>query len=115
MSQAVELSAAQLRRVCDPSSLGFETTAALPPLNEVLGQPRAVSALAFGTNIACQGYNLFALGQPGSGRTTLIRDYLTHRSETQPVPPDLVYVHNFTDPRRPLPLRLPPGSAIRFK
>ena len=115
MSKPVELSAPQLRRVCDPSSLGFETTASLPPLNEVLGQPRAVSALAFGTDIASQGYNLFALGLPGSGRTTLIRDYLAHRAETQETPPDLCYVYNFSEPRRPLPLRLPPATGLRFK
>ncbi|MBZ5621932.1 MAG: AAA family ATPase [Acidobacteriia bacterium] len=115
MSDVVELSAGHLRRVCDPASLGFETTADLPRLNEVLGQPRAVSALAFGTSIASQGFNLFALGQPGSGKTTLIRDYLEHRSETQPVPPDLCYVYNFNNLRRPLPLRLPPGRGAQFK
>ena len=115
MSKPEELSAAQLRNVCDPASLGFETTADLPPLNGVLGQPRAVSALAFGTSITSQGYNLFALGQPGSGKTTLIRDYLVHQAETQPAPSDLCYVWNFRNPRYPAALQLPAGRGVPFQ
>ena len=84
--------AARLR----PTSLGFKTTADLPVLSEVLGQPRAVAALAFGASIPSHGFNRFALGQPGSGRTTLIREYLEHRAETEPVPPDLCYVYKAT-------------------
>jgi predicted ATP-dependent protease len=115
MKAAVELAAGELRRACDPASLGFETTAGLPLLGEVLGQPRAVAALAFGTSIGSPGFNLFALGQPGSGRTTLIKDYLEQRAKNQPAPPDLCYVHNFTNARCPLPLRLPAGRAAQFK
>jgi lon-related putative ATP-dependent protease len=115
MENALELAAKQLRRACDPASLGFETTAGLPLLSEVLGQPRAVAALEFGARIGSPGFNLFALGQPGSGRTTLVKDYLDQYSGTQPAPPDLCYVYNFADTRRPLPLRLPPGRAAQFK
>jgi lon-related putative ATP-dependent protease len=115
MKAAVELAAGELRRASDPASLGFETTDGLPPLGEVLGQPRAVAALAFGASIGSPGFNLFALGQPGSGRTTLIKDYLEQRAKNQPPPPDLCYVHNFTNARCPLPLRLPAGRAVQFK
>jgi len=37
-----------LRRVCDPAGFDFETTADLPQLEEIIGQPRAVGALEFG-------------------------------------------------------------------
>jgi len=84
-------------------------------LSEVLGQPRAVAAFAFGTSISSPGFNLFALGQPGSGKTTLIRDYLHRRAAAQPTPPDLCYVNNFADPRCPKALRLPPGRATQLK
>jgi hypothetical protein len=47
MSKAFELAARELRRTCDPASLGFETTADLPPLSEVLGQPPPVTGLTF--------------------------------------------------------------------
>src|SRR5579862_528971 len=115
MSKLVELSPQDLRRACDPSTLDFETTAALPTLSEVLGQPRAVAAFAFGTSITSPGFNLFALGQPGSGKTTLIRDYLERRAAAQPVPSDLCYVNNFADPRSPAALRLPAGRGIQLK
>jgi lon-related putative ATP-dependent protease len=110
-----ELPPEALRRTCDPSSLRFDTTAALPTLGEVLGQPRAVAALEFGASMASHGFNLFALGQTGSGKTTLIREYLERRAASEPVPDDLCYVNNFADARRPLPLRLPAGLAARFK
>ena len=115
MSHVAEVAAKDLRRVCDPATLGFETTEDLPVLSEVLGQPRAVAALAFGASVASQGFNLFALGQPGSGKTTLIREYLQHRAESEPAPADLCYVHNFANARCPLPLLLPPGRGPRLK
>ena len=114
MPNLTELGPCDLRRVCDPETLKFETTADLPMLSEVLGQPRAVAAFAFGTRINSPGFNLFALGQTGSGRTTLIRDYLERRAATQPVPEDLCYVNNFADPRCPIALRLPAGRAAQF-
>lgn len=104
-----------LRRRCDPAVFEFETTAELPGVVEVLGQPRAVAALDFGTRIASHGFNLFALGLPGSGKTTLIREYLERRAPGQPVPPDLCYVNNFADPQRPTALRVPAGRAAQLR
>lgn len=112
-----------LRRVCDPSPFDFETPASLPPLTEVLGQPHAVQALAFGTNFASHAFNLFALGLPGSGKTTLVREYLERQASRQPLPPDLCYVYNFADYRhllrhaqgfqwRRLPTNLPPWQTV---
>jgi lon-related putative ATP-dependent protease len=104
-----------LRRICDPNDFDFETTATLPDLQEVLGQPRAVAALEFGVGMASHGFNLFALGLPGSGKTTLIREYLERRAIDQPVPPDLCYVNNFKDARRPIALSFPAGHAHELK
>jgi len=115
MAKPAELPAKDLRRNCDSAALGFEITSELPILGEILGQPRAVAALAFGATMASHGFNLFALGQPGSGKTTLIREYLERRAADRPVPPDLCYVNNFADARRPIPLQLPPGRAASFK
>jgi len=84
-------------------------------LSEVLGQPRAVAAFAFGTGIASAGFNLFAMGQPGSGKTTLIRDYLERHAAMQPVPQDLCYLNNFVDPGSPTALRLPPGRGVQLR
>lgn len=109
------LSPEALRRVCDPTRFDFETTAELPMLAEVLGQPRAVAALEFGIGIASHGFNLFAAGVPGSGKTTLIREYLERLAANQPVPPDLCYVNNFEDARCPIAVQLPAGQAVQFK
>lgn len=109
------LSPEALRRVCDPARFDFETTAELPMLAEVLGQPRAVAALEFGIGIASHGFNLFAAGVPGSGKTTLIREYLERLAANQPVPPDLCYVNNFEDARCPIAVQLPAGQAVQFK
>jgi lon-related putative ATP-dependent protease len=114
-TSAEALSADALRRVCLPESFDFDTTSSLPTLTGVLGQPRAVAALEFGSGITSQGFNLFALGATGSGRTTLIRDFLEERARTQPVPYDLCMVFNFADNRRPLPLRLPSGKGAEFR
>jgi lon-related putative ATP-dependent protease len=112
---ARQLSADALRRVCPCENFDFDTTANLPNLTGVLGQPRAVAALEFGAAIASHGFNLFALGQPGSGRTTLIREFLERRAAEQKVPDDVCIVFNFADSRRPLPVRLPAGRGAEFR
>jgi lon-related putative ATP-dependent protease len=111
----LHLSPEALRRVCDPDTLSFQLTSELPELTDVIGQPRAVEALEFGSRMASHGFNLFALGLPGSGKTTLITDYLKRRAAAQPAPPDLCYVNNFEKARQPTALRLPAGSAAQFK
>ena len=114
MTPISELSPEVLRRACDPQSLGFETTADLPPLEEPIGQPRAFRALEVGSGMDTRGYNIFVLGWPGSGRTSLVVHYLREQAAQRPTPPDLAYVYNFDDPRRPQALRFPPGKARAF-
>lgn len=116
MPRAAEtLAADALRRVCPPETFDFKTTSDLPALAGVLGQPRAVAALEFGAAIASHGFNLFALGQTGSGRTTLIREFLEKRAAAQPVPDDICIVLNFDDPRRPVPIAVPAGRGAAFR
>lgn len=110
-----ELSVSQLRLRCDPSSLGFSTTDDLPDLQSVIGQPRALRALDLGSEVTGPGYNIFILGQPGSGRTTLSREYLQRKAITEPVPDDWCYLNNFKEPRTPLALHLPAGQGTIFR
>jgi len=104
-----------LRRLCDPHSLPFETTDELPDLQEVIGQPRAIRALELGAEVSGPGYNTFVLGLPGSGRTTLSREYLERKAANEAVPDDWCYVNNFENPRRPKALRLPAGRALELR
>ncbi len=101
----------ELFRACDPSRLGFKTTSELEPLEELIGQDRAVEAVAFGIGIRRDGFNLFAAGPAGTGKHTLIGEFLQRQARTGPVPDDWCYVYNFQEPRRPYALRLPAGRA----
>ncbi len=109
------LSPDRLARRTDPATFAFATTADLPPLDEMVGQDRAVEALAFGVEIRQPGYNLYAMGPEGIGKYTLVRQVLMARAATEPVPPDWCYVHDFADPRRPQAITLPAGEGRRFR
>lgn len=104
-----------LYRACAPEALAFDTTADLEARPAVVGQARALEALAFGTRIPGPGYNLFALGPPGTGKRTTILAALRERVAAQPPPADWVYVHNFADPQRPRAISLPTGRARELR
>ena len=106
----------RLVRHCDPAAFPFETTADLPPLDEMVGQDRAVEAVAFGVAIRQPGFNLFAMGPEGIGK--LQPPAPGPRRPAPPASPsrtDWCYVHNFADPRRPRAIRLPAGEGRRFR
>ena len=112
--QDFELSPERLRVVCDPDSLGFETTAELPQLKESLGQERALAAIDLGLDINTPGYNIFAVGPTGTGRMLAVLARARDAAARRPTPPDWCYVYNFDDARRPLALRLPAGGGPDF-
>jgi predicted ATP-dependent protease len=104
--------AAALRLVIDPLTLGFADTAELveQPLPWI-GQERAEQAARFGLQMAQPDYNLFVLGEVGSGRNSLMRQMMDREAAGRPVPPDLCYLHNFESPEQPRALRLPAGEG----
>lgn len=106
-----ELTADQLRRACVPADLAFQSTDDLEQLNEIIGQERATRAIEFGLDIPSYGYNIYALGPAGAGKTTTIAKYLERKAAGRPVPNDWGYVNNFQRPDEPLALRLPPGGG----
>ncbi len=105
------LEAAELRRVVNPSSLGFKTTDELLPITGLIGQERALKAIQFGINIKSHDFNLFVLGPPASGKTTAVRSHLGPKAAESQTPPDWAYVYNFETPNRPKALKLPHGRA----
>ncbi len=104
----------RLTRVCDPDSLGFETTSEVAPLEGTIAQERAMSALELGLGIDADGFNIFVSGAPGTGRNTALRGYLGRVAVDKPNPPDWGYVHNFQDPNQPVSISLPCGAMRDF-
>ena len=99
---------------CDPSLFNFQSTAELELLDDVIGQERAVSAINFGVDLKSYGYNIFALGPAGAGRTSIIKEAVEKRARTMSVPSDWCYVFNFQNPDQPNSLRLPAGKGKKL-
>jgi len=109
------LSTSQLRHVCDPDTFKFETTADLPIESDIIGQPRGTRAIEFGIDIDSPGYNIFVLGEEGTGRTTAIGRFLREHAASRPTPQDWVYVNNFAEPHKPRALNLPAGFGNQLR
>ncbi len=83
----------------------------LPDPPGLIGQERAVEAVEFSVGIRRKGFNLFVLGPSGTGRHTLVREFLQRKAASESTPADWCYVNNFADPHRPQRLMLPAGRA----
>ena len=112
---ARRLTAAEVRWTCGPNDLPFRSTAELTPPDALIGQERAERSLEFGVDIRSRGFNIYAAGIPGTGRTSMIMARLQAEAARRPSPDDWCYVHNFDDSHRPRALRLPAGQAPTFQ
>lgn len=112
-----ELPADLLRWRPEESTFSFGSTDELEPLDEIIGQRRALEAIRIGAEIHSPGYNIFVNGLAGTGRLTTIKNIL---EDLEPEDGDgslcdLGYVHNFHDPDRPCVLRLPAGRMAKLR
>ncbi|WP_127016175.1 Lon protease family protein [Anoxybacter fermentans] len=114
MANFYELKPEKVRRTCPIEALPFETTEELKPLEEIIGQERAVRAMEFGLKIQKEGYNIFMVGPAGTGKATYARRIAKQVAETEPVPDDWCYVYNFDYPDQPLALSFPVGKGKIF-
>src|SRR5512140_3898461 len=106
------LTPAELRLTFDPATLGFaDTSEMLDYQVPWIGQERAEKAAGFGLAMDQPNYNLFVLGEVGSGRSSLLKRAMQAAAANKPVPPDLCYLHNFDTPEHPRALRLPAGQG----
>ena len=96
MTQHLELKAQQLKHFCDPKLLSFKSTKTLPLSKSIIGQERAMDAIAFGVDIDSNGYHIYALGPVGTGKMTIVRKFLEKDVKAKPVPNDWLYVNNST-------------------
>ncbi len=107
-----KLTPADLRLTIAPDALGFADTSELQEYAlPWIGQERAEMAARFGLGMDQPDYNLFVLGEVGSGRSSLLRQVMVTAAANKAVPPDLCYLHNFDAPEKPQALRLPAGQG----
>jgi lon-related putative ATP-dependent protease len=109
-----EVKLSDLRCLCDPAMFDFETTADIDPLDQVIGQERAVRAISFGLEMKSAGYHIFVTGPEGTGKTTIVQEIIRKAARKMPTPADWCMVNNFKDEYHPLALPVKPGHASRF-
>lgn len=100
----------KLRRYTDFSGLPVDSDHCPAPALE-FGQSRACQAILTALDIHANGYHVFAAGENGLGKRTLIQRLLNEFAKTRLTPDDWVYVHNFADGRAPKALQLPAGMG----
>jgi lon-related putative ATP-dependent protease len=108
------LSPEELLWCCDPAQFEFDSTKSVSCLEESIGQERAMTAIEFGLGIDAAGFNIFILGEPGTGRSSTIMKVLEKRSLNESAPDDWCYVHDFKDGSRPTHIQLTCGQGKVF-
>jgi lon-related putative ATP-dependent protease len=108
---AVKLGPEDLRKSCDPDAFDFATTDDIVTQIGTIGQEKALRSLDFGLDINAKGFNIFALGESGTGKRTTITAMLKEKAAGEKIPLDWCYVYNFKDPDIPLAVSIEPGRG----
>lgn len=111
--QRLEMS--QLYHAAELEMLPSKSTKELAPIDEIVGQERAQKAVEFAMSIKEKGYNIYAIGQNGLGKRTMILRYLNRHQHDAKALYDWCYVANFEDIRTPKVLALPCGIGSQLK
>jgi len=113
--QNFKIPAEKLRRRCRLDEFSFDNTTQIPPLQNFIGQERAIKAMEFGLAMNAPGYNIYVAGPPGTGKSTYVQAVLTDYAQGKPVPEDWLILFNFASPDQPYTVSLPAGQAQVFK
>ena len=105
----------ELYRCCDAASFDLQKIEDLKGFAGTIGQEKALRSLDFGLSLSSDGFNIFAMGEDGTGKMTTVRNLLSERASQEKVPPDWCYVHNFKNPDFPLAISLEPGMGAVFQ
>jgi len=87
----------------------------LPPLEGFIGQKEAEKNMEFGLKIPSQTHHIFVSGTPGTGRTSVVMEYVRKIAEKMPPPPDTIYVYSHENPFSPKAIVLEKGTGKKFK
>lgn len=78
---------------------------------DFVGHDRAKEALEFGLSMSSIGFNVYAMGEHGTGRQTLIKQMLTELAAKQATPAEWCYINNFDESHMPYKLYVNPGDG----
>lgn len=110
-----ELAPADLAWRCPVSWIPWSSSLEIPPASTIVGQDRAVEAIAFSLEMRGLGFNVFVAGLSGTGRLTTIKQFLDRFAQDEEVPDDICFVFNFRNPETPSVLFLAAGAGRRFQ
>ncbi len=79
-----------------------------------VGHERAKEALEFGLSMNSIGFNVYAMGEHGIGRQTLIKQMLTELSAQKEPPVEWCYTNNFDESHVPNKLYVQPGVGKKL-
>ncbi|NLA38628.1 MAG: AAA family ATPase, partial [Methanomicrobiales archaeon] len=105
----------EYRNVYEPGKIKCASTEEMQPMEEIIGQERALRALRFGLEIRESGFNVYTAGAQGTGRMTAVRSFLDKLAKAKPRADDRVYVHNFENQYEPDAIALPAGRGVGFR
>ncbi len=97
------------------SSLRFDSTADVKPLESFIGQDPAIAAIRRAVALRGPGFNVFVAGPRSAGRLGSIGRILTELAPPRRAARDFVYVRSFVDPTRPRLLQFAPGRGLAFR
>ncbi|MGE0173635.1 MAG: Lon protease family protein [Oligoflexales bacterium] len=100
---------------CLPSHFKFKSTVDLTTSHDIIAQDRAIRAINIGLGIRRPGYNIYVAGIQGTGKTSVIKQFLEKWSSNTPPSNDWVYLYNFNSPDSPMATQLPRGEGRIFK
>ncbi len=112
MTNSLKLPLPSLKAKIDLSEIDFTTP--LDSQSTILGQERAQSALEFGVAMPNSGYNIFVMGETGSGRLSMIMQHLLALAPNHSAPSSYAYVDNFENSREPIAIKLPAEHGQDF-
>jgi lon-related putative ATP-dependent protease len=106
----------EIFKKCDPSVFGFnKTDDLLIHDGTTIGQDKAINAIDFGLSLSSEGFNIFALGESGTGKMRAVKQLLAERAAAQNTPSDWCYVYNFKDPDTPSAISMKSGQGVELQ
>lgn len=105
----------EYRNAYEPGKVECASTGEIRPMEEIIGQERALRALRFGLEIREKGFNVYTSGAQGTGRMRAVRSFLDELAKAKARASDWVYVHNFENQYEPNAIALPAGRGPRFR